>query len=402
MHNDLQPLATTSVTTPARVRSRTMRAIIVVAATAALAACDDAPVEPRTRVPADGPQRPSAVINIFPPGQLFPAPIAFVTGSPVGSAAQVQAYDKAGKLMAQFYAFTQAQDFSAGVEVALADMNNDGYPDIIAGEGPTPGAPNPSMYAVWNGRTGAMMASGAPYWNSYRGGVRVGAGDFDGDGIKEVLACLGPGGSNVGGYATGAYVYKLGKSYPYITHGTQLGDPITKFWMTGGCRVAGGDIDGDGRDEMIATFHGSVNSLLITKGGVKVTQAWHSPLGTQYKGELSVAAGDVTGDQKAEVMVAEVAAVNGQPPVAVFDGSKISVTSLLPTPTVVKPFNLWWAAGLTIAARDFDGDGVAELFAKPTSVLGGSGLSIFKGPTFTSYILSIMETAVKGNGGPIG
>ena len=401
MHNDTRPLAVTSATRADHGLTRAMRGALLIAAAATLAACDEAPVQPRANVPANGP-RSSAVINILPAGQTFPGPIAFVTGSPVGSAAQVQAYDKRGKLMAQFYAFSQTEDFTAGVEVALADMNNDGFPDIIAGEGPTPGAPNPSMYAVWDGRTGSMIASGAPYWKSYRGGVRVGAGDFDGDGIKEVFACLGPGGAAVGGYATGAYVYVPGKSYPYMVFGTQLGDPTTKFWMTGGCRISGGDVNGDGRDDVIAAFQGSVNALLITEGGTKTTQAWMSPLGTGYKEQMSVAAGDVTGDKKADVLLAQIAGLNGQPPVSIFDGSKISPISALPAPTVVKPFNLWWATGLTIAARDFDGDGLAELLAKPTSMLGSSGLSIFKAPTFTSYILSIVESAVKGNGGPIG
>ena len=59
------------------------------------------------------------------------------------------------------------------------------------------------MYAVWDGKTGAFITTGTPYWNTFRGGVRVGAADMDGDGKAEILACLGP-----GGYATGAYIYK--------------------------------------------------------------------------------------------------------------------------------------------------------------------------------------------------
>jgi len=378
------------------------RASFLLLALAALAACNDAPSEPSANLPASGPQTPSAAINILPARQTFPAPIAFVTGSPLGAEAKVRAYDKTGNLMAEFNAFTQPQDFTAGVEVALADMNNDGYPDIIAGEGPTPGAANPSRYAVWNGRTGAMMGSGQAYWNSFRGGVRVGAGDFDGDGIKEVYTCLGPSGGPADGQVTLVNVYKLGKGYPYTLFGTGLGDPTTKAWMVGGCRIAGGDINGDGRDDVIATFHGTVNSLVISDAATKAIQVHWSPLGAQYTSQISVAAGDMNGDKKADVFLTKMAALTGKPPVWIYDGSKFGVAAPLPAPTVVTPFNLWWATGLTIAARDFDGDGLAELFAKPTTMLGQSGLSIFKAPTFTSYILSIVEKTVQGNGGPIG
>jgi len=402
MHTNSKTRGVTRVAALRTSRTWATHASFLLATSMALAACDESPIEPRAKLPTDGPEKPSAVINILPPGQTFPAPIAFVTGSPVGKDAKVQVYDKTGKLMAQFYAFSAAADFTAGVEVTLGDVNGDGFPDIVAGEGPTPGGISPTMYAVWDGRTGTRLAEAPVYWNSFRGGTRVGAGDFDGDGKDEIFACLAPGGANVGGYATSAYVYKVGKGYPYIEFGTSLGDPNTKAWMVGGCHIAGGDFNGDGRDDVIATFDGTVNSLLITDAATKESQAWYSPLGTQYKSQLSVAAGDRDGDNKADIMLAQIAAFNGQPPVGIVDGSKISFTAFLPTPTIVKPFNLWWATGLTIAARDVDGDGVIDLLAKPTTMLGQSGFSAFKAPTFLNYFFSMVESAVVGNGGPIG
>jgi len=380
--------------------ARTSFAVAVVTALAALTACnDDSPVQPKAHVPDGGPKSISAVINILPAGAVFPAKIAAVTGSAVGTPAKVQVYDKAGNLMAQFMAFSQTEDFKAGVNVALGDVNKDGYPDIIAGEGPTAGAPNPSMYAVWDGKTGVMIGSGSPYWNNFRGGVRVGAGDFDGDGADEVFACLGP-----GGYATGAYVYKVGKSYPYMQFSTQLGyaNGTGTGWRTSGCRIAGGDINGDGKDDVIATFDGTPNALLIADAATRTIQAWDSPYGIGYKGEMSVASGDANGDGKAEVMLGQITSYSGSPQVLVYDGAKISLQAFLPIPALVKPINWWWATGLTLASRDFDDDGRADLLVKPTNGFGSSSFGVWMAPSFATYTLWKTESAVTGNGGPIG
>jgi len=369
-------------------------------ALAALAACNDnSPVQPKANMPDGGPKSISAVSNILPTGTTFPNKIALVTGSAVGTPAKVQVYDKSGNLMAQFMAFSQTEDYKAGVNVALGDVNNDGYLDIIAGEGPTPGAPNPSMYAVWDGKTGVMIASGTPYWSNFRGGVRVGAGDFDGDGADEVFACLGP-----GGYATGAYVYKVGKSYPYLMFSTQLGyaNGTGTGWRTSGCRIAGGDINGDGKDDVIATFDGTSNALLIADAATRKIQSWDSPYGIGYKGEMSVASGDANGDGKAEVMLGQITSPSSPAQVLVYDGAKISLDAFLPIPSLVTPIKWWWTTGVTLASRDFDGDGRADLLVKPTNALGSSYFGVWMAPSFVSYSLWRLESTVTGNGGPIG
>ena len=401
MHNDSMARGVMRAPRMRGTVASTARTSLAVTAIVALAACNDnEPVQPNAKVRDGGPKSPSAIIltlpGILPEGQTFPAKIGFLTGSAVGQQPKVQVYDKTGKLMAQFSAFPFGEDSKAGVEVALGDVNADGYPDIIAGEGPAPLSPNPSMYAVWDGKTGAFITTGTPYWNTFRGGVRVGAADMDGDGKAEILACLGP-----GGYATGAYIYKVGNSYPYMVFSTQVGG-YPDGWTKGGCRIAAGDINGDAKPELIAVYDGPYQSLLIEDLSINKAQVWKSPMGAQYTGPISVAAGDVNGDKHADVMLAQIGALNGSPPVLIYDGAKINMQGFLPTPTTVKPLNWWWATGLTIAARDNDGDGLVDLLVKPTSGLGSSSFGAWRAPTFATYMLWINETAVTGNGGPIG
>ena len=62
-------------------------------------------------------------------------------------------------------------------------MTGDGVPDLIVGAGPG-GGPH---VKVFDGRTGAVVASYYAYAPDFAGGVSVAAADLDGDGRAEVL-----------------------------------------------------------------------------------------------------------------------------------------------------------------------------------------------------------------------
>ena len=136
-----------------------------------------------------------------------------------------------------------------GVNVAAGDIDGDGFDEIVTGAGPG-GIYGPHVRG-WNVDGGSAAAiPGVSYfaYGTNKKGVRVACGDVDGDGIDEIVT--GPGPSSV----FGAHV--RGWNYD---GGTLAEIPGINFfaWQAGeslyGATVsAGADLDGDGRSEIIA------------------------------------------------------------------------------------------------------------------------------------------------------
>jgi hypothetical protein len=81
-----------------------------------------------------------------------------------------------------------------GVNVACGDIDGDGIDEIVTGAGP--GAVFGPHVRGWNVDGGAATAISAISffaWNYQEWGVNVSCGDYDGDGVDEILTAAGPG-----------------------------------------------------------------------------------------------------------------------------------------------------------------------------------------------------------------
>lgn len=174
-----------------------------------------------------------------------------ITAPGPGAPPNVRVFDgTTGKPMAgplgSFFAYDPA--FLGGVQVAAGDVNGDGFADIIT-------APDASVAAgpnvkVFSGADGSLLNSFWAYDSNFHGGVRVAAGDVNGDGYADIITGPGSATSNVKVFS-GQDLSVLDSFFAY--------EPD----FSGGVYVGGGDVDGVGHDDIVVTRGAGTPSVTI-------------------------------------------------------------------------------------------------------------------------------------------
>ncbi len=160
---------------------------------------------------------------------------------------------KTGGLLRGFRAFSSIQ-LRGGVNVAAGDFNGDGFDDIVVGQG----IGNFADVRVVSGRSPNIeLLSFRAYSNSYLGGVNVAVGDVNGDGTPDIITAGAKGPTQLVQAFDGTNV-----ATPMFAF-----DPGYTPGFLGGIRVAAGDLNGDGiADIVTAPGAGELPAVRIFDG----------------------------------------------------------------------------------------------------------------------------------------
>jgi hypothetical protein len=268
-------------------------------------------------------------------------------GTDGGVPARVKVYNADGTLRFNFLAF--APSFRGSARVATGDVNGDGIEDIIVAAG----SGGVARVKVFNGDTGAEIRNFVAFPQTMKAGVFLAAGDVNNDGFSDIIVGQAGGGSRVNVYSgmNNAMVHSF------------LAFPAA---YKAGVRVAAGDVNGDGSSDIIVGSGVGVPPRVKVFSGADLSVLQNFLAYAQnFRFGVFVAAGDLDGDGKADIItgmggfVKGVASAPSTPLVRVFDGD---------TGVQVQEFLAYAASfrgGVRVAAADYNGNGQVDIAVGP-------------------------------------
>ena len=211
---------------------------------------------------------------------------------------------------------------------------------------------------VYEAASGIQRFAFFPYEPTFTGGVRVAVGDLNNDGVDDVVTVAGKGGSALVRVFDGNSGAQLAGFFAF--------DPNFR----GGGYVAVGDVDGDGQNDIIVGAGDGGAPLVQVYDGksfaLKEQFFAYDPL---FTGGVRVAAGDLRAAGRDFIITG--AGVGGGPEVKAFDG--IGAQKVLD----FFAYSLDQRGGVNVAAGDLNGNGQADIITGSGS--GNPLVNIFDG-----------------------
>jgi hypothetical protein len=165
------------------------------------------------------------------------------TGADAGGGPHVRVFIS-GSAVTKYDFFPYEPTFTGGVRVAVGDLNNDGFDDIVT----VPASGGSVRVRVFSGRDGGTLLDTFAFDPNFRGGGYPAVGDFNGDGLDDIIIGAGEGG--------GPRVQVFAVTQPGFQNSALNLTTIADFFaystdLRSGVRVAAGDLKGIGRDEIV-------------------------------------------------------------------------------------------------------------------------------------------------------
>jgi hypothetical protein len=322
-----------------------------------------------------------------------------VTASQAGG--DVRVFTGSGTLLGGLTPFGAGVNFQ--VRVATGDVNRDGTPDIIAATGA--GAPV-AQVRIYDGNSLALIGSISPFAgvaaSGYQG-IEVAAGDVNGDGAADIIVAMG---NSIASGVNGRIEVYSGQGFGLI----QSFQPFDNF--LGGIRVGTVDQNGDGIQEVIvgsgllvpppgiSAPYGHVKTFDLSGGAPVETKSFFAFTG--FYGGIFVAGGDVNGDGHGDIVASSGYDADH---VKVWDGTNPNGVAF-PAPIHSFFTSSGTIKGVRVALADFNQDGLPDIYVHQsveTAVagkvapqpLGASQLRVFVLPQTTGlYGTNVAPTAV--------
>jgi len=307
------------------------------------------------------------VVFALSPASSVATTLLVVTGPDAGHAPIVKITVNTGQGNDTINLQAYRSGFLGGVRVAVGDVNGDGVPDIIT----APGAGMGAHIRIFDGRNGNRMRGAIGNFLAYpaffRGGVFVAAGDVNGDGRADII--IGP---------------DSGAPPLVRVFDGRTGNTLQSFFaysplFLGGVRVAAGDVNGDGRADIItgAGAGSSPHVKVFSGNNLDLLRSFFA-YDPSFLGGVYVGAGDVNGDSSADIITG--AGPGGGPHVKVFDGASLQLLQSF------FAFDANFQGGVRVAAGDVNGDGFADII---TGAGPGGGPHV---KVFDSHTLDLLHS----------
>lgn len=155
------------------------------------------------------------------------------------------------------------------------------------------GSGRSSEIKVFSGKGAFLNWTVKPFAADFKGGVDVAVADVDGDGLGDIVAAQ---------HITGQGYIKI---YKYSSKKVINSFRSFPNWFSGGINIAAGDVTGDSKAEIIVgtELKNTARVRVFSKGGTLLNQEFY-PYGTNYTGGVDVAVGDVVAGGKKELVTA--------------------------------------------------------------------------------------------------
>jgi hypothetical protein len=243
--------------------------------------------------------------------------------------------------------FTAADvDGDGKVEIIIAN-NSNGWTGVLKWVGST-------LEPVWL-TASPIPGPGGTHWS--RGADVFTAADVDGDGKAEILIS-----NNSNGW-TGVLKWTGSALEPVWLTASPIPGPGGTHWSRGDDSFVAADVDGDGKVEIVVSNNGNGWTGVLKWNGSAMVPIWlvaspiYGPAGHWSRGSDTLIAGDVDGDQRVEIVIAN--DTNGWTGVLKWNGSGLAPVWENPSP-VTGPAGSWSRGPDLFVSADVNADGHVE------------------------------------------